>query len=258
MSFCGHSVALWNGQNSIFDLFHEFKPELFIIERESITDTVGRCLKKYPATRLVVYNGTWNRCDLSISDNIDSPYFFLPAACNVLHYTNPKQNKIFECDIGYIGKNNKYIQEICQLDLNIKTFGENIGNQYYCGFLRQELIGDFFKTAECILHIHEQECSQQIFDIMYCGGQILSDRTKTTFNLIDNRVFYIEDEKYIQFAAVLASTNRLEYKLKENREFIFDQHTYFDRCLSLFKELGLPHSEFQSRKQQFKNQYNVI
>ena len=62
----------------------------------------------------------------------------------------------------------------------------------------------------------------------------------------------VEDEEFIQLSAILTITNRLEYRLKERQEFVFNEHTYFDRCALLFKELNLPYSDFIKNKNNLK------
>src|SRR5690606_13815445 len=105
---------------------------------------------------------------------VNTPFFFLPKAANQFKFISPSYNQMFECDVLYIGSQHPVINKICSIvnNLQIKIFGDPIGNEYYCGYISEKLIGDAFKTAKIVVHLHETECSQQLFDALYCGASV--------------------------------------------------------------------------------------
>ena len=59
LEYCGHQVAYYNPQDSLFDIFYQFKPDLLYSNSYSLDSQTIKVLQKYDTTRVILRANDW-------------------------------------------------------------------------------------------------------------------------------------------------------------------------------------------------------
>ena len=253
----GHRVAMWDiNSKPVFDMFDECKPDIFIYDDEGHHESTQKCIDEIPHLRTVCHTTTALKKRICSPNLIISTEktdaFYLPKAANSLAYTKVEYNKMFECSILHIGTYNPLLDIVSKNNISCKFFGEKTRNEHSCGFIRQPLIGSAFYSADCILHIHEFPTSQQLFDIMYCGGSCFSTISDKENTILQDRISWFDNEDFSLKLKIIQDYEKDPDKVQDNQKFVKSEHTYFNRCIDLFEELNLDSSELREAKKNEK------
>jgi len=227
----GIESHLWKEQDKpTFDLFHEFSPQLFIINE--LTESIAKCILKFnPKTYLNVprlketSQLTWDlsqrvpikffasHTDTAHWEQIGPVKKTLPAFDSV-RYT---KSTPFDIDLGFVGN---YCDEYefinrATLDLRVKIFGQN--------WLCPECLGLCLQETENRIYSGPTVAftPEQTLKGLGCGGFVITQEKVNIFGLNNF-------ETYEQMIEGLKNPKKQKFKI--------EQHTYIERAKELLNE----------------------
>ncbi len=187
------------------------------------------------------------------------PAVSLMNAADVFDYTGGNYHDELASDIAFIGGYwpyksmtlDKYILPLCNpyLKLNVKIFGNKPWpTPNYCGPISLDLAKHVFSSAKICPNISELHSQDFGYDII-----------ERPFKLASNKCFIISDyveglERLYGDSIVYAKTpkeflEKIHYYIKHPQEkqekinkaynITIKNHTYFDRCATIFEQLSL-------------------
>lgn len=234
-------------------------PLLFASEQEKFrTLDIFKTLGK-PDFLYIHYHDAWRQQTHGKWEDAGVKVVNLMNAADIFTYCNGKSMPEFESDIAFVGgywgyksKNlDKYLLPLCEdsSPYKVKIFGnQSWPVPQYCGFIEDELVRDIFTSAKICPNISEPHSTDLGFDIIERPFKCLASKAFVISDHVEGLKLLYPDE-IVYSKTPEEFFNHIEYYLKkpDERENLAEagykktiaEHTYFDRCELMFKELNL-------------------
>jgi hypothetical protein len=193
------------------------------------------------------------------------PVISLKNASDLFDYTNGIWRDEFASNVLYVGSNweyksrnlNPFILPLCnpQLKLKIKIFGQSgWGCGQFMGPAPQEIVKHLFKSAAINLAISEPhstrwgyDITEKIFKLTSNRSFVISDKVEGLTKIYGDSVICADSpsdllEKVLYY---LANPDKKMKFIKKAYDITLANHTYFDRCATIFQQYGL---DFEVKK----------
>ena len=191
------------------------------------------------------------------------PAVSIMNAADIFDYTKGEKQKKYECDVcmvgGYWGYKsivlNEWLLPLCRnFDLNIKIFG----NQpwpvpQYCGYIEDSEVKHALASAKVCVNLHEPHSHEYGYDVVERPFKLLSNKCIMVSDYVEGLYrSYPPDTLFLNrspegFRETIRNiVNHHKDWMKEAKENVeaaymhtLKSHTYFDRVIKVFIELGL-------------------
>ena len=185
----------------------------------------------------------------------------LMSAADIMDYTGGTACSELECDLGFVGGYwgyksqtlNKYLLPLCHPNhkYRIKIFGnQSWGVPQYCGFIHNDRVKDFFRSAAICPNISEphsqvfgHDIVERPFKVLAAKGFMITDYVKSMHeNVFGNTIVYAASPSEFKDKVnyYLKNPQERQHYVKLGYDLVINNHTYFHRAAQFFTELNLP------------------
>ncbi len=205
----------------------------------------------YHPYRTAETHGHWTKNDVGVIS--------LMNAADIFEYTNGSYMDELACDCSMVGGSwsyksrtiDRYVIPLCNphTNLNVKIFGKSDwGISQYCGPLPTGMAKNLFRSTIVNLNIHEQhsqdfgfDLNERTFKVLIAKGFMVSDYVEGLRELYgDDLVMAKTPTDYMeQVMYFIQNPEKRHAYINKGYTTTLNNHTYFDRCLSIFDKLGL-------------------
>ena len=249
----GYDVIDWNpNQKSLFDLFEENKPELFIGDKSQLSWPFIRCVEGYQ-TPTLLFRQKFTVSALTTDQSLSSPYIkyfgpteqsdgllLYPAADVTLLQENLKN---YNSDVSYIGNYTdnakKYIELFSNQNIKSMVFG-------YTSWPIAQYLGSILDTNICSVYKNSLVCphlgnvSSRPYQILASDGFCVS--INSIPDLPEIPVCY-DLIKFVKQIKSKEADRKLAGKAK-----VLANHTYHHRLYDIFNFLDMPDQAYNIMK----------